>query len=495
MASDEAELPSRDTLPPSTPRFENDKGYLELSYEELNERNLKIKHGEIKEDEIKIMLKNEKRVKAVTVCFSDMEGHLHTLDYNKEHFLESSDSLTFDGSSIRGFTHQQSSDLRLVPDWSSLRYTPADVFGSGKVIMFANVHDQDDSPYIGDFRSNLKLVLDELRNEHELTVNVAPEIEGFLFNGQNAEQNFSESEGFELASKGGYFHTLPQDRLRIFIDRLAEATWAMGFENEKDHGEVAPSQFELAYKFTEALYSADQTQIYKLMARQIAKSMGLTASFLPKPVPGINGSGMHMNISMNKKGENVFYDEKGEWGLSDQAHNFANGILTYATDICLGLNSSVNSYRRLDPNFEAPNEIKVSPSDRSSMIRVPLANGKSSRIEVRTVAPDANPYLALFLIVRAGMKAMFGDEEAKTEYKKIRDEESKKLPDNIVRAIKAFRRSQFIAEVMSEENRDKYADLKREVAERSPLQMGKTVKRWEVLGHHEVGNQWLEGQF
>ncbi len=494
-----SETPSDSAPFQKTPRFKDHEGFLELSYEDLQKRNLDIKskrtEGKLDEKELREKLKEESRIKAVTLCFTDMEGRLHTLDYNKDYFLDSSDNLTFDGSSIKGFAQQNLSDLRLVPDWSSLRYTPADVFGAGKVIVFANVHAQDGEPYIGDFRSNLRLVLDELKKDHELTVNVAPEIEGFLFEGQNAEQNYRESEGFELASKGGYFHTLPQDRLRIFIDRLAEATRAMGFENEKDHGEVAPSQFELAYQHAEALYSADQIQIYKLVARQIAKSMGLTASFLPKPVPGINGSGMHMNISMMKEDKNTFYDKEGEWGLSDDAHNFTNGVLSHAPDICLGLNSSVNSYRRLDPAFEAPNEIKVSPSDRSAMIRVPLGNEKSARVEVRTVAPDANPYLALFLTIRAGLKSMLGSDEEKKAFAEVRQKPGEKLPDNIVRAIKTFRRSDFIREVMCEENRDKYGQLKREVAERSPLQMGKSVKNWEIWDHHEVSNQSLQGLF
>lgn len=143
----------------------------------------------------------------------------------------------------------------------------------------------------------------------------------------------------------------------------------MGFENEKDHPEVAPSQFELNYTFCDALVlAADQIQLYKLLARQIATSMGMTASFMPKPISGINGSGMHMNISLSKEGKNLFYDGKGQDNLCTKAWEFVDRILNNANDICLIMNSSVNAYRRLDPHFEAPNQIKSSAVDRVSMV-------------------------------------------------------------------------------------------------------------------------------
>ncbi len=335
-----------------------------------------------------------------------MEGKLHMLDYNKNFLVDSYENLTFDGSSIKGFTAQNNSDLRLDPDWSSFRWLPADIFGHGKVILFGNVTGQDKVPYIGDYRSNLMLLAEELKKKQNTIVNVAPEIEGMILEGENAEQHFDEKSGFKLASEGGYFNVLPQDTLREFVDSLAEATRALGFENEKDHPEVAPSQFEMNYKYAEVVRAADQVQLYKVVARQIAKNFGLTATFLPKPTMKINGNGMHTNISLSKNNKNIFYDAKGKYNLSDDAHNFITGVLYHAHDICLGLNASVNAYRRLDPAYEAPNEIKVSSADRSAMVRVPIGNSKSARMEVRTVAPDANPYLAFFLILKAGLKGM-----------------------------------------------------------------------------------------
>ncbi|MFA5821273.1 MAG: glutamine synthetase beta-grasp domain-containing protein, partial [Candidatus Gracilibacteria bacterium] len=277
--------------------FKPQDGFLQLSYAELEEMNLEVKHERIagKTDEYfknKFLkyLAAEAGIKAVTVCFSDMEGRLHVLDYDKKFLLGDYENLTFDGSSIRGFTAQSESDLRLKVDWGTFRWLPADIFGAGKVLVFSYVCDKDGSIYDGDFRANLGKLMDEL-GEEGIAVNVAPEIEGFLFKGLNAEQYYDEKVGFDLATQSGYFNCLPQDVLRLFIDKFAETQRAMGFENEKDHPEVAPAQFELNFKYCPALDTADQIQIYKLLARQIAKTMGYTACFLPKPIQGMNGSG------------------------------------------------------------------------------------------------------------------------------------------------------------------------------------------------------------
>ncbi len=486
----------------NTPRFRDSENFLELSYDELQERNTKLKmerrenkSPEYFADKLIAQLHKESSIKAVTVCFSDMEGKLHMLDYNKAFLLESPNNLTFDGSSIHGFTMQRESDLRLSLDWASLRWLPADIFGAGKVMIFADVCDREGKPYEGDFRSNLKILCESMKADHGMTVDIAPEIEGFLFEGENAEHTFDEKIGFKLATQGGYFNSLPQDRLRLFIDRLAEATRAMGFENEKDHPEVAPSQFEMTYKYTDALRAADQVQIYKITARQIAKRFGFTASFLPKPITNINGSGMHTNLSISQKGKNIFYDSNAQNKLSENANRFVAGILYHGSDICLALNPSVNSYRRLDPHFEAPNEIKVSPIDRGSMIRIPIGNEKSARIEVRTVAPDANPYMVFYLILKAGLKGMFSDKKIYSELEKVFTRPVKKMPGTISEAISSFKRSEFIKEVMNEENRKKFIALKEGVAHRSPYELGKRIKNGEVWYHHEVANQILWNSF
>ena len=165
------------------------------------------------------------------------------------------------------------------------------------------------------------------------------------------------------------------------------------------------------YSYTEATVAADQVQLYKLVARQVAAQMELTASFLPKPVAGVNGNGMHTNMSLSRKGKNLFYAKSGDDGLSKEGWTYLQRILSNANDICLVLNSSVNSYRRLDPHFEAPNQIKASAIDRGSMVRIPLGNERSARVEVRSIAPDANPYLAIYALLRTGVEGPLAEED------------------------------------------------------------------------------------
>src|SRR5215469_16928115 len=371
------------------------RNFLSLSYAELEEKNLNAKEQrknrvaphKIQEERLKY-LTDTKEIKAVTVLFSDLEGRLHMLDYDKKFLLKSWDNLTFDGSSIRGFTAQRESDLRLGIDWSAFYWGPADVFGPGKVLVFGHVIDKDGQPYAGDIRGVLKAFADELYKKEGYTLNAANEIEGFLFKGTDAERHFHETERFEYVNTGGYYHSLPGDTLRSFIDTTAEVQRAMGFQNEKDHPEVAPSQFEINYSYAEVVAAADNIQLYKLICRQVATHMGCTASFLPKPVVGVNGSGMHTNVSISKGGKNLFWDAKGEEMLSKTGWAFIDRILTHGNDICLLLNSSVNAYRRLDPHFEAPNQLKASPTDRGAMVRIPIGNERSMRVEVRAVAPD-----------------------------------------------------------------------------------------------------------
>jgi glutamine synthetase len=471
------------------------RNFLELSYEELERLNLEAKHKvsnhtpaeELKEHYLRY-LKDEKSLKAVTVCFSDLEGRFHMLDYDKKFLIKSHDNLTFDGSSVRGFSVVRESDLRLEIDWGSFRWMPADICGPGKVMVFALIRDKDGSPYNSDFRALLKDFSSSLWKKDKSIANVAVEIEGFLFDGINAEQNYNPREGFKFVASGGYYTSLPRDPLRMFIDRFAEAQRALGFENEKDHPEVAPSQFELNYSYTDALLAADQIQLYKFLARQIANNMGMTASFLPKPITGINGSGMHTNISITKDGKNMFFDAQGEEKLSAFGWEFIDRILANAYDICLVLNPSVNAYRRLDPNYEAPNQIMASAVDRTSMVRIPLGNEKSARVEVRTVAPDANPYLAIYTIFKAGL-------EGPIKEKVDRKAGVKKLPDNIQSAIDDFSRSEFIRELIGFENQQKFAELKRAAADRCPRELGKTIKEMEILYHHEVQNQLIWKSF
>jgi glutamine synthetase len=471
------------------------RDFLELSYEELEELNLKAKEqrknrvdpGKLQEERVK-WLTDTKGVKAVTVLFSDLEGRLHMLDYDKKFLIKSFDNLTFDGSSIRGFTAQRESDLRLGLDWSAFYYAPADVFGSGKVLVFGEVIDKNGAPYVGDLRGVLKSFCNDQFAKNGYTLNAANEIEGFLFEGLDAERNFPLTGKFEYTNQGGYYHSLPGDPLREFIDLSAEVQRSMGFENEKDHPEVAPSQFEINYTYGDAVAAADQIQLYKLICRQVATQMGMTASFLPKPVVGVNGSGMHTNVSITKDGKNLMWDPNGEEKISKLGWDFVDRILTVGNDLCLGLNASVNAYRRLDPHFEAPNQIKASATDRGSMVRIPIGNEKSSRVEVRSVGPDANPYMVLYSIFKTGIDGQIGD------IKNLRQAE-RYLPDNIYTALEDFRKSDWNTTILGADVKARYADLKQASADRCPRLLGTVVKACEVQFHHEVYNQLLWGQF
>ena len=471
------------------------RDFLTLSYSELETRNLASKQQrrdrvspQAFQEERLQYLAGEKRIKAVTVLFSDLEGRLHMLDYDKKFLLGAHDNLTFDGSSIRGFTAQRESDLRLSLDWGSFYWAPSDVFGPGKVLVFADVTDKDGKPFSGDMRGVLKAFANDQFARSGYTLNAANEIEGFLFRGLDAEQRFHETKCFEYVNTGSYFHSLPGDSLRTFIDTVAEVQRAMGFENEKDHPEVAPSQFEINYSYSDAVGSGDRVQLYKLICRQVATRMGMTASFLPKPVVGVNGSGMHTNVSVSKDGKNIFWDPAGEEKLSPFAWQFVDRLLTHASDTCLMLNASVNAYRRLDPHFEAPNQIKASAIDRGAMVRVPIGNERSARVELRSVGPDANPYMSLYAAFKTGLDGTISDEKNLRQAKRY-------LPDNIYGALSAFRKSEWTTKILGEDVKARYADLKQASADRCPRLLGTFVKPQEVQYHHEVYNQYLWNLF
>ena len=472
------------------------RDFLEIPYDQLEEMNLAVKQARtdrkpadaLREERVRY-LSDEKRIKAVTVCFTDLEGRLHMLDYDKKFLLKSQDNLTFDGSSVRGFSAQHESDLRLSLDWPAFYWLPADVFGPGKVLLFSEVMGRDGAPYASDIRAQLKRWGENLWAKQQTVCHVAPEIEGFLFKGRDAERHYNETGKFEYVSTGGYYHSLPGDALRPFIDTAAEVQRAMGFQNEKDHPEVAPSQFEMNYTYADALITADQVQLYKLLCRQVAAKLDCTASFLPKPVTGVNGNGMHTNMSFSKGGKNQYWDPTGVDGLSQEGWSAIGRILDRALDLCLVLNPSVNAYRRLDPHYEAPNQIKASANNRGAMVRIPTGNERSARIEVRSVAPDANPYMVFYTLARTALEG--------TTNTSIDDAKggTKTLPDNIGTAIQSFAGSEYTRSLIGEAVQGKYADLKQMSADRCAKALGSIIKVPEIQFHHEVTNQYLWSDF
>jgi glutamine synthetase len=409
------------------------------------------------------------------------------LDYDKRFMLNSLENLTFDGSSIRGFSEQSQSDLRLLIDWTSFTFVPSDIFGPGKVLVFANVGDKDLKPYEADFRGRLQSYAAKLLEDKGLEAFMAPEQEGLLIEGVDAEQNYVHEGSFKTVANGGYFNGLPKDRLRTFIDATTQALRAMGFKNEKNHPEVSPSSFEIDYSYTNVVRACDQILLYKLVCRQIARQMGLTATFLPKPLPFINGTGMHTNFSLSHDGVNAFYDASGPDNLSELAWSFIDKILSHGPEICLILSSSVNAYRRLDPHFEAPNETKVGANDRGAMIRIPLGNERTTRIEVRSVAPDSNPYLLLFTIIKTGLEAERNSDEGRPPVRL--------LPATIEEAMSEFEDSELTTKIMGSSPKAKYISFKRDSADRGPRSLGTSIKQSEIVYHHEVYNQDIWNRF
>jgi len=472
------------------------RDFLEIPYDQLEEMNLAVKQARtdrkpadvLREERVRY-LSDEKRIKAVTVCFTDLEGRLHMLDYDKKFLLKSQDNLTFDGSSVRGFSAQHESDLRLSLDWPAFYWLPADVFGPGKVLVFSEVMSRDGAPYASDIRAQLKRWGENLWAKQQTVCHVAPEIEGFLFRGRDAERHYNETRKFEYVSTGGYYHSLPGDALRTFIDTAAEVQRAMGFQNEKDHPEVAPSQFEMNFSYAEALITADQVQLYKLLCRQVAAKLECTASFLPKPVTGVNGNGMHTNMSFAKSGKNLYWDPTGVDGLSGEGWQAIGRILDNALDLALVLNPSVNAYRRLDPHYEAPNQIKASANNRGAMVRIPTGNERSARIEVRSVAPDANPYMVFYTLAKTAIE---GNSTTTVEAAKAG---TRTLPDNIGTAIDHFTSSTSVRDMLGEVVQRKFAELKQMSADRCAKALGSIIKIPEIQFHHEVTNQYLWSDF
>lgn len=473
------------------------RDFVEFPYDKLEEMNLETKQAriqrrpidQIREEKTKF-LNDHKGIKAVTVCFTDLEGRLQMLDYDKKFLLKSQDNLTFDGSSVRGFSSQKESDLRLAIDWSAFYILPSDVFGAGKVLVFAGVQTREGQPYGSDMRAMLKIYTEKLHAEKGITCHVAPEIEGFLFKGRDAERRYAETGSFEYVSSGGYYHSLPGDSLRTFIDSAAEVQRAMGFENEKDHPEVAPSQFEMNFSYAEAVITADQVQLYKLLCRQVAAQHDMTASFLPKPMAGVNGNGMHTNMSLSQHGKNLYWDADGEEALSQEGWLGIDRVLGSALDLCLVLNPSVNAYRRLDPFYEAPNQVKVSGSDRGAMVRIPVGNPRSARIEVRSVAPDVNPYMVFYTLFKTAI-----DGQATGLSHETMRNQLVTLPSNIDDAIAHFSGSTVVADLLGADVQRKYLDLKQKSADRCARALGHKVKVPEIQFHHEITNQLLWNDF
>ncbi|MGX6441841.1 type I glutamate--ammonia ligase [Neobacillus sp. K501] len=341
----------------------------------------------------------EENVKFIRLQFTDILGTIKNVEIPISQLEKALDNkMMFDGSSIEGFVRIEESDMLLYPDlntWVVFPWTAE----KGKVArLICDIYTPEGKPFEGDPRNNLRRVLKEMEDLGFTDFNLGPEPEFFLFKlDQKGEPTL------ELNDQGGYFDLAPTDLgencRRDIVLELEE----MGFEIEASHHEVAPGQHEIDFKYADALTACDQIQTFKLVVKTIARKHGLHATFMPKPLYGVNGSGMHMNLSLFKNGENAFFEPTGNLQMSDTARQFIAGILKHAPSFTAVTNPTVNSYKRLVPGYEAPCYVAWSARNRSPLIRIPASRGLSTRVEVRSVDPAANPYLAMAVLLKAGL--------------------------------------------------------------------------------------------
>ncbi|MBD7964195.1 MULTISPECIES: type I glutamate--ammonia ligase [Fictibacillus] len=350
-----------------------------------------------KEDILRMV--KEENVRFIRLQFTDLLGVIKNVEIpigQLEKALEN--KMMFDGSSIEGFVRIEESDMNLYPDLDTFMIFPW-TSEKGKVArLICDIFMPDGNPFDGDPRGILKRVLKEMEDLGFSDFNIGPEPEFFLFkNDEKGEPTL------ELNDKGGYFDLAPTDLGENCRRDIVLELEDMGFEIEASHHEVAPGQHEIDFKYADAVSTCDNIQTFKLAVKTIARKHGLHATFMAKPLFGVNGSGMHANMSLFKDGENVFYDAKSETGLSETAMHFLAGILKHAQDFTAITNPTVNSYKRLVPGYEAPCYVAWSMQNRSPLIRIPASRGISTRIEVRSVDPTANPYLAMAVLLAAGL--------------------------------------------------------------------------------------------
>jgi len=357
--------------------------------------------GKYTKEDIKRLIE-EKNVSFIRLQFTDILGTIKNVEIPVSQLDKALENkMMFDGSSIEGFVRIEESDMYLYPDLDSFVVFPW-TSEKGKVARFiCDVYTAKGEPFAGDPRNNLKRILKKMEDMGFTSFNLGPEPEFFLF-----KLDAKGEPTLEVNDHGGYFDLAPTDLgencRRDIVLELEE----MGFEIEASHHEVAPGQHEIDFKYADAITACDNIQTFKLVVKTIARKHGLHATFMPKPLFGEAGSGMHFNVSLFKGKENAFYDESTELGLSETAMQFMAGILEHVQGFTAVTNPTVNSYKRLVPGYEAPCYVAWSAQNRSPLIRIPSARGLSTRVEVRSVDPSANPYLAMAVILEAGLEGI-----------------------------------------------------------------------------------------
>lgn len=344
-------------------------------------------------------LAKEEDVRFIRLQFTDLLGTIKNVEIPVSQLPKALENkMMFDGSSIEGFVRIEESDMYLYPEldtWMVFPWTTDE----GKVArLICDVYLPDGTPFPGDPRGALKRVLKEAEELGFTAMNVGPEPEFFLF--KTTDQG---EPTLEVNDQGGYFDFAPLDLGENCRRDIVITLEKMGFEIEASHHEVAPGQHEIDFKYANAVTAADYIQTFKLVVKTIARKYGLHATFMPKPLYGVNGSGMHCHQSLFRGSENAFFDENDELGLSETAKQYLAGILKHARSFAAITNPTINSYKRLVPGYEAPCYVAWSAKNRSPLVRVPASRGLSTRIELRNPDPSANPYLALAAMLAAGL--------------------------------------------------------------------------------------------
>ncbi|MFC0188802.1 type I glutamate--ammonia ligase [Fictibacillus aquaticus] len=407
----------------------------------------------------------EEGVRFIRLQFTDLLGVIKNVEIPASQLDKALDNkMMFDGSSIEGFVRIEESDMYLYPDLDTFVVFPW-TSEKGKVArLICDIYNSDLTPFAGDPRGVLKRVLKEMEELGYTDFNIGPEPEFFLFkNDEKGEPTL------ELNDKGGYFDLAPTDLGENCRRDIVLELEDMGFEIEASHHEVAPGQHEIDFKYADAIATCDNIQTFKLAVKTIARKHGLHATFMAKPLFGVNGSGMHANMSLFKGKDNAFYDESTKTGLSETAMHFLAGILKHAQGFTAVTNPTVNSYKRLVPGYEAPCYVAWSMRNRSPLIRIPASRGVSTRIEVRSVDPTANPYLAMAVLLAAGLDGIKNKLQAPKAIDRniyVMDKEEREaegisdLPATLKEALESLKKDSVMMEALGEHASEHFIEAK-----------------------------------
>jgi glutamine synthetase len=423
---------------------------------------------------------DDEGVEFVLLWFTDIEGHLKSFAVTPSEVPDAlDDGMGFDGSSITGFNAIEESDMVAIPDPTTYQLMPWRE-GETKVgRMICDIVTPDGNPYEGDPRYVMRRALERMQSMGFDTFNVGPELEYFLFR---------DDTGTETLDEGGYFAMTTLDAATELRQSTVRALESMGITIEYVHHEVGPSQHEIDMRFAPALTMADHTVTYRLIVKEVAKKAGFHATFMPKPIFGENGSGMHTHQSLFKDGRNAFFDPDDEWHLSDVGKGFIAGQLRHAREIAAVFAQWVNSYKRLVPGYEAPVYVAWSRRNRSALIRIPLykpGDEQATRAEIRCPDPACNPYLTFACLLHAGLEGIEKGYELQQPmetnlYHLTTEQRTERgivaLPETLGEAITELAGSDLVRRALGPHIFDRYVELKRQEWDQYRVQL----TRWEM---------------